>query len=65
VLETTEISERTVNIKITPLCVGLLMQESGGNFASYPATFLVEKEIKTVYIISINNMKFILFISVH
>jgi len=35
------------------------------NFASYPATFLVEKEIKTVYIININCMNFILFISVH
>jgi len=35
------------------------------NFASSPATFLVEKEMKTVYIININYMNFIFFISVH
>jgi len=34
-----------VNIKITPLCVGLLKQKFAENFVSYPATLLVEKEM--------------------
>ena len=54
-----------VNIKVTPLCVGKLKQKIGRKFCILSTSFLVEKEMKTVYIININYMKFILFLSVH
>jgi hypothetical protein len=54
-----------MNIRITPLCVGLLKQKSGRKFFILSSQISFEKEMKTVYIININYMNIILFLSVH
>jgi len=50
-------------MKITPFCVGFLKQKSGRKFFILSSYISFQKEIKTVYIININYMSFILLLS--